>query len=70
MLCDQKSFAFDSVYWHKIDERFHGSVEKIETAWEERLHLFEEEKKGEMESLMRQKTEDMKERVLVWDPDE
>ncbi|KAJ5584415.1 phosphotransferase family protein [Penicillium hispanicum] len=66
----RKSFAFDSIYWQKIDPRFFGPGEKPETAWEKRIELFDEEEKRSMESLTQKKMQDMKQRVLAWEPNE
>lgn len=64
------SFAFDAIYWLKIDPRFFGPTENPETAWRERLGLLDEAEKNEMELLVTRKLEEMETRVLSWDPDE
>ncbi|PYI09414.1 hypothetical protein BO78DRAFT_394913 [Aspergillus sclerotiicarbonarius CBS 121057] len=64
------SFAFDAIYWQKIDPRFFEHTEDPEEAWKDRLHLLDEEEKTQMEKLVTHKLEDMKTRVLSWDPDE
>ncbi|KAJ5088849.1 hypothetical protein N7456_012465 [Penicillium angulare] len=64
------SFAFDEIYWKKIDPRFFTTVENPEEAWKERLDLLNESEKEEMEMLVTRKLEQMKTRVLSWDPDE
>ncbi|KAJ6119238.1 hypothetical protein N7523_003518 [Penicillium sp. IBT 18751x] len=66
------SFAFDAIYWQKIDQRFFGPTETDDPseAWKERLNLLDENQKGEMERLVTRKLEEMEERVLAWDPDE
>lgn len=38
-----------------------------EDRWRDRLCLLDEEEKGDMEALVKQKVEEMKERVLAWD---
>ena len=64
------SFAFDMIYWQKIDERFFGPTENTEEAWKERLVLLGESERDEMELLVALKLEEMNTRVLSWDPDE
>ncbi|CEJ59323.1 hypothetical protein PMG11_07951 [Penicillium brasilianum] len=64
------SFAFDVIYWQKIDPRFFGPSEKPEEAWKERLDLLDEKEKYDMEQLVARKLEEMKTRILAWDPDE
>ena len=66
------SFAFDAIYWQKIDQRFFGPTETDDPseAWKERLVLLDENQKGEMERLVTRKLEEMEDRVLAWDPDE
>lgn len=64
------SFAFDTIYWQKIDPRFFGPTESPESAWKERLDLLDEDEKDEMEKLVAQKLTEMESRVLSWDPDE
>ena len=66
------SFAFDAIYWQKIDRRFFGPTETDDPseAWKERLNLLGEDQKAEMERLVTRKLEEMKDRVLAWDPDE
>lgn len=66
----QKNFAFDSIYWQKIDERFFGSAVAVENAWEKRLGLFDDVEKMAMEQLVQRKMADMEERVLAWEPNE
>ena len=66
------SFAFDTIYWQKIDGRFFGPTETGDPseAWKERLNLLDENQKAEMERLVTRKLEEMEDRVLAWDPDE
>lgn len=71
MYAVSRSFAFDTIYWRKIDARFFGSLERpLEDAWRERLGLLSAEDNAEMEELVARKLEEMEERALVWDPDE
>ena len=64
------SFAFDAIYWQKIDPRFFGPTESPKDAWKERLDLLHEREKDEMEQLIARKVKEMEARVLAWDPDE
>ncbi|KAJ5466998.1 hypothetical protein N7475_004750 [Penicillium sp. IBT 31633x] len=66
----RKNFAFDAIYWQKIDSRFFGPVENPESAWEERIELLDEDEKQTMEALVQQKMQEMEERVLAWDLNE
>ncbi|KAE8144898.1 phosphotransferase family protein [Aspergillus avenaceus] len=58
------SFAFDAIYWQKIDSRFFGPAESPEHAWKERLDLLDESDKDEMERLVARKLEEMETRTL------
>lgn len=64
------SFAFDEIYWQKIDPRFFGPSKDIEGAWKERLGLLDEKEREEMERLVARKLIEMDSRTLSWDPDE
>ncbi|CAG8908733.1 unnamed protein product [Penicillium egyptiacum] len=64
------SFAFDAIYWQKIDPMFFKASQTPETAWKERLGLLGEREIEEMEQLVARKLEEMKTRILEWDPDE
>ncbi|KAF9886741.1 hypothetical protein FE257_011118 [Aspergillus nanangensis] len=64
-----RNFAFDLVYWHKIDHRFFGPSDNVEDAWRQRLDLLDDTEKEEMERLVAQKLEKRETRVLAWDPD-
>ena len=67
----RNNFAFDLVYWHKIDQRFFGSTSSpLEDVWKQRLDLLEPEERTDIERLERVKLEDMKTRELTWDPDD
>lgn len=67
----RKSWAFDTIYWKYLDERFFGERERHvpkEDLWRTRVHLLTEEEQAAMEPLVRTKMEESKERVLVeWD---
>lgn len=66
------SFAFDAIYWQKIDQRFFGPTvtDDPSEAWKERLELLDEAQRDEMECLVTRKLGEMEDRVLAWDPDE
>ncbi|KAJ5121687.1 uncharacterized protein N7515_009648 [Penicillium bovifimosum] len=64
------SFAFDVIYWQKIDPRFFGPTENPEGAWKERLDLLDDQERDEMEQLVVRKLKEMTTRDLAWDPDE
>jgi len=66
----RRNFAFDSVYWHKLDERFFGPAGTVENAWEKRFDLLDDAEKTAMEQLVQRKMADMEERVLAWEPNE
>ena len=71
MYAARQNFAFDAIYWQKLDGRFFGSTTcLVEDIWRERLDLLDVEAKDEMENLVARKLEEMETRVLAWDPDE
>lgn len=60
------SFAFDAIYWQKVDQRFFGSTETDDPseAWKERLNLLDEIQKAEMEQLVTRKLQEMENKGL------
>lgn len=67
----RKSWAFDTIFWKFLDERFFGRradrVEKNEL-WKTRVHLLSEVARNAMELFVERKVEEMKDRKLVeWD---
>ncbi|KAH7342377.1 phosphotransferase [Rhexocercosporidium sp. MPI-PUGE-AT-0058] len=69
----RKSWAFDTVFWNYLDERFFGQregrVQKNEL-WKTRENLLSEGARNAMELFVERKMEEMKERKLVeWDPE-
>ncbi|KAH6717481.1 hypothetical protein BKA61DRAFT_642544 [Leptodontidium sp. MPI-SDFR-AT-0119] len=68
----RKSWAFDTIYWKYLDERFfaaRGGDISSEKRWKPRVHLLSEEERAAMESFVHEKMEEAKERILVeWDP--
>ncbi|KAM4058579.1 phosphotransferase enzyme family protein [Hirsutella rhossiliensis] len=66
----RKSWAFDTVYWKYLDERFFGEREVIpmEQLWKTRVQLLNREELAAMEPLVQMKMEESKKRVLIdWD---
>jgi len=67
----RRSWAFDTVYWKYLDEKFFGGREgdvPVGKLWRTRVHLLGEEEKAAMEPLVQTKMEEVQERVLVeWD---
>ncbi|KAL4901175.1 hypothetical protein BDW74DRAFT_187830 [Aspergillus multicolor] len=67
----RKPFAFDFIFWKKLDTRFFGpGTISDEDRWTERIDLLDERGKEDMETLVKRKMEEAKERVLAWEPDE
>ncbi|KAK8093765.1 hypothetical protein PG997_000450 [Apiospora hydei] len=73
---DEKSWAFDAIYWTYLDEQFFGERTaeddvSEEELWKTRVHLLTQEEREAMEPLVHIKMEESKHRVLVeWDPAE
>jgi hypothetical protein len=69
----RKSWAFDTIFWKYLDERFSGQREdRVEQneLWKTRVHLLSEGVRNAMEPFVERKVEEMKERKLVeWDPE-
>ena len=67
----RKSWAFDTIYWKCLDERFFGERGEdvpTEELWKARVHLLSEEERAAMEPLVQTKMEESEKRVLVeWD---
>ncbi|KAI9163455.1 Phosphotransferase [Paramyrothecium foliicola] len=70
----RKSWAFDAVFWNFLDERFFGARDSgvpDEELWKTRLDLLGREEQQAMETFVRQKMEESRERILAdWDPAE
>ncbi|KAL4964177.1 uncharacterized protein BDV14DRAFT_190481 [Aspergillus stella-maris] len=67
----RNSFAFDLIYWRKIDQRFFGDIScPAEDVWRHRLDLLESGERAEKENIAIRKVEEMNNRELVWDPDD
>ncbi|KAJ5147929.1 uncharacterized protein N7443_000486 [Penicillium atrosanguineum] len=67
-LCGEEEFAFDAIYWQKLDPRFFGPTGSPDEAWSERLKLLDEKDLESMEALVQIKMKLMEERELCWDP--
>ncbi|RAL02646.1 phosphotransferase family protein [Aspergillus ibericus CBS 121593] len=65
----RKNFAFDAIFWQKLDERFFGPG-TLDESWKERLKLLDDNQKQDMESLVEKKLKEMESWVLAWEPDE
>ncbi|TVY44659.1 hypothetical protein LOCC1_G007046 [Lachnellula occidentalis] len=64
----RKSWAFDTIYWKYLDQRFfgkRGDDVPTEELWKTRVHLLSEEERAAMEPLVQTKIEETKNRVLV-----
>jgi hypothetical protein len=73
MYAARKNFAFDSVYWKKLDPRFFGSDEgntNSDDTWMKRLGQLDEQSRMAMESFVDKKMAETETRELAWEPDE
>lgn len=71
MYSARKSFAFDAMFWKYLDARFFGSAARLDgDGWERRAELLDKEEIMEIDSFVDQKVEEMKTRVLAWEPEE
>ncbi|GMG48092.1 hypothetical protein F9C07_2284454 [Aspergillus flavus] len=74
MYAARNNFAFDTIYWKKIDQRFFGPTthedNDICDIWRKRLYLLKLEEKSIMEEYVNLKLKDRNTWRLVWDPDE
>lgn len=67
----RKSFAFDAVFWKKLDCPFFGpSTSTEDDRWKERINLLTEDERANMEKVVERKLEETRTRVLAWEPDE
>ncbi|PLN85786.1 phosphotransferase family protein [Aspergillus taichungensis] len=65
------NFAFDAVFWKKLDNRFFGPCTVAEEdRWEERIGLLGEEGIRCMEQVVGKKLGQMETRALSWEPEE
>lgn len=72
MYAARNNFAFDSIYWKKIDQRFFGPTRGIDAddVWKERLHLLTSQERDYIDECVKLKLEWMDTRCLAWDPDD
>lgn len=70
----RKSWAFDTIYWKYLDERFFGERREdvpMEELWKTRLSLLTEAERAALEPLVQTKLEESRERRLIeWDGEE
>jgi hypothetical protein len=69
----RKNFAFDCVYWKKLDPLFFGPDKPNnlpEDTWMKRFGLLDEQTRAAMESFVDRKLGETVTRELAWDPDE
>ncbi|KAK0103317.1 hypothetical protein ONS95_005347 [Cadophora gregata] len=70
----KRSWAFDTIYWKYLDERFFGVRDddiSTEQLWKSRVHLLSEEEHDAMEPFVQVKMKESEERILVeWDAEE
>ncbi|KAI1850410.1 hypothetical protein JX266_004268 [Neoarthrinium moseri] len=70
----RKSWAFDTIYWQYLDEKFFGKRDPdvpVNELWKTRVHLLSNVERAAMERLVQTKMEEMKERILVeWEAKE
>ncbi|KAI5861660.1 phosphotransferase [Durotheca rogersii] len=70
----RRSWAFDTIYWKYLDERFFGERREhvpTEELWKIRASLLSEAERAAMEPLVQIKMEESKERRLIeWDSEE
>ncbi|KAJ5106556.1 hypothetical protein N7456_003231 [Penicillium angulare] len=71
MYAARKTFAFDAVFWKKLDGRFFGPATSTEDErWKERIDLLSEDERAEMEKIVEKKMGETGTRILAWEPDE
>ncbi|KAF3399877.1 hypothetical protein F1880_008446 [Penicillium rolfsii] len=62
----RKNFAFDAVFWTKLDGRFFGPGTTTEDdRWKERIDLLTKDERANMEKVVEKKLEEMRTRVLA-----
>ncbi|KFY09593.1 hypothetical protein V491_08086 [Pseudogymnoascus sp. VKM F-3775] len=67
----RKSFAFDAIFWKYLDARFFGSTDGLDgDEWERRAELLDDKEIMEIDGFVDQKVEELKTRVLAWEPEE
>ncbi|KAM3447977.1 hypothetical protein NHJ6243_010146 [Beauveria neobassiana] len=70
----RRNFAFDTVFWKKLDPRFFGPDEEggalSGDTWRRRLDVLDEQARTEMDSFVEKKVAESQTRELRWEPDE
>lgn len=70
----RKSWAFDAIFWTFLDERLFGPRDSSvpdEEVWKTRIDLLSHDEQQAMESFLRRKMAECRERILVnWEPAE
>lgn len=67
----RKSWAFDTIFWKYLDERFFGRRDggtpptPRQDLWKTRLHLLSDRERNAMEPFVKKKVEESRERILV-----
>lgn len=63
----RKSWAFDTMYWNFLDERFFGKRDEClgDDLWKARVHLMTEEEKGALEPFVSMKMSEVEDRRIV-----
>ncbi|KAJ9130148.1 Phosphotransferase [Pleurostoma richardsiae] len=64
----RKSWAFDTIFWKYLDERFFGGrVGEIaeQDLWKTRIHMLTDRERSAMEPFVERKMEESKERILI-----
>ncbi|KAJ5096623.1 hypothetical protein N7456_007344 [Penicillium angulare] len=71
MYAARNNFAFDAIYWSKIDKRFFGETdsEDLGDVWKSRVHLLRPDEQEFIERQVVLKMEAMETRELAWDAD-
>ncbi|OBT76086.1 hypothetical protein VF21_04867 [Pseudogymnoascus sp. 05NY08] len=70
MYAARKGFAFDVVFWKYLDARFFGAADGLDGDECEKRAGFLDEEIMEIGNLVDQKVEELKTRVLAWEPEE
>ncbi|KAJ5457540.1 hypothetical protein N7475_008928 [Penicillium sp. IBT 31633x] len=72
MYAARNNFAFDAIYWKKIDQRFFKSTtyegDNTSDVWRKRLHLLEPEEMDLMEEYVDLKLKERNKGLFGWDP--
>ncbi|OBT69567.1 hypothetical protein VE03_00801 [Pseudogymnoascus sp. 23342-1-I1] len=67
----RKGFAFDAIFWKFLDTRFFGPGLGLEGGeWERRAGLLEEGEIMEIDGFVDRKVDELKTRILAWEPEE